>query len=164
MGVHGKHTAASGSGCRFPRDVRLERHAEEVVIARAYVFFFQAEDGIRDVAVTGVQTCALPIYAVAEAAALVNAVITATEVKTLALTSAGVRCADGRLASGTSTDAVVVAATGRGPRCRFGGPLSDLRAGGAPPLRGALGAGVGRRLEGRPRRPPPRPRRAPPPP
>src|SRR5256884_2800690 len=27
-------------------------------------FFFQAEDGIRDVAVTGVQTCALPIYRV----------------------------------------------------------------------------------------------------
>src|SRR6266436_4428092 len=27
------------------------------------IFFFQAEDGIRDVAVTGVQTCALPIYA-----------------------------------------------------------------------------------------------------
>src|SRR2546429_1778026 len=26
------------------------------------VFFFQAEDGIRDVAVTGVQTCALPIW------------------------------------------------------------------------------------------------------
>src|SRR2546429_4791521 len=25
-------------------------------------FFFQAEDGIRDVAVTGVQTCALPIW------------------------------------------------------------------------------------------------------
>src|SRR5256884_9507105 len=28
-------------------------------------FFFQAEDGIRDVAVTGVQTCALPISCVA---------------------------------------------------------------------------------------------------
>src|SRR2546429_476156 len=27
-----------------------------------YFFFFQAEDGIRDVAVTGVQTCALPIF------------------------------------------------------------------------------------------------------
>src|SRR5258708_9286389 len=27
------------------------------------VFFFQAEDGIRDDLVTGVQTCALPIYA-----------------------------------------------------------------------------------------------------
>src|SRR5260370_17699971 len=26
-----------------------------------YVFFFQAEDGIRDSSVTGVQTCALPI-------------------------------------------------------------------------------------------------------
>src|SRR2546425_6143176 len=28
-----------------------------------FVFFFQAEDGIRDKLVTGVQTCALPIYA-----------------------------------------------------------------------------------------------------
>src|SRR2546422_4836503 len=28
-------------------------------------FFFQAEDGIRDVAVTGVQTCALPIWSLA---------------------------------------------------------------------------------------------------
>src|SRR5256884_4257909 len=32
---------------------------------RSGYFFFQAEDGIRDVAVTGVQTCALPIYLVA---------------------------------------------------------------------------------------------------
>src|SRR5687767_15620595 len=28
-------------------------------------FFFQAEDGIRDKLVTGVQTCALPIYGIA---------------------------------------------------------------------------------------------------
>src|SRR6202790_2967656 len=28
----------------------------------AFFFFFQAEDGIRDIIVTGVQTCALPIY------------------------------------------------------------------------------------------------------
>jgi len=27
-----------------------------------FFFFFQAEDGIRDWSVTGVQTCALPIY------------------------------------------------------------------------------------------------------
>src|SRR6266542_2847070 len=27
-----------------------------------YLFFFQAEDGIRDATVTGVQTCALPIF------------------------------------------------------------------------------------------------------
>src|SRR5437868_13420062 len=32
--------------------------------AIALVFFFQAEDGIRDRNVTGVQTCALPIYRV----------------------------------------------------------------------------------------------------
>src|SRR3712207_7727797 len=32
---------------------------EEIII-----FFFQAEDGIRDIGVTGVQTCALPIFQV----------------------------------------------------------------------------------------------------
>src|SRR5688572_31677969 len=31
-----------------------------------FFFFFQAEDGIRDLTVTGVQTCALPIYAMRE--------------------------------------------------------------------------------------------------
>src|SRR5256884_5217216 len=46
--------------------------------SESVVFFFQAEDGIRDVAVTGVQTCALPIshYSledrIAEAYALVK--------------------------------------------------------------------------------------------
>src|SRR5437762_6195582 len=30
-----------------------------------FFFFFQAADGIRDTSVTGVQTCALPIYGVA---------------------------------------------------------------------------------------------------
>src|SRR5205823_11427571 len=32
-----------------------------------FIFFFQAEDGIRDKLVTGVQTCALPIYQFAPA-------------------------------------------------------------------------------------------------
>src|SRR3712207_126220 len=32
-----------------------------VVVAGYVFFFFQAEDGIRDIGVTGVQTCALPI-------------------------------------------------------------------------------------------------------
>src|SRR5699024_2870063 len=31
-----------------------------------FIFFFQAEDGIRDRNVTGVQTCALPIYETVE--------------------------------------------------------------------------------------------------
>src|SRR2546430_9903286 len=33
--------------------------------ALASLFFFQAEDGIRDLTVTGVQTCALPIFVAA---------------------------------------------------------------------------------------------------
>src|SRR3712207_2291941 len=39
-------------------------NAEESAAERRRVvfFFFQAEDGIRDIGVTGVQTCALPIY------------------------------------------------------------------------------------------------------
>src|SRR2546430_12130599 len=32
-----------------------------ITLAFLFVFFFQAEDGIRDLTVTGVQTCALPI-------------------------------------------------------------------------------------------------------
>src|SRR5947209_1519128 len=34
----------------------------------SFVFFFQAEDGIRDIGVTGVQTCALPICGLGGAA------------------------------------------------------------------------------------------------
>ena len=37
---------------------------EKELISKEYImkfFFFQAEDGIRDYDVTGVQTCALPI-------------------------------------------------------------------------------------------------------
>src|SRR2546430_13197137 len=33
------------------------------VVRSIRIFFFQAEDGIRDLTVTGVQTCALPISA-----------------------------------------------------------------------------------------------------
>src|SRR5262249_60085103 len=41
----------------------------------SFIFFFQAEDGIRDWSVTGVQTCALPIFhALAEGAAAADVV------------------------------------------------------------------------------------------
>src|SRR3712207_1978754 len=33
-----------------------------MVMMSGIIFFFQAEDGIRDIGVTGVQTCALPIW------------------------------------------------------------------------------------------------------
>src|SRR5207249_10713710 len=44
--------------------IALERRIglETQVIVIVSIFFFQAEDGIRDRNVTGVQTCALPIY------------------------------------------------------------------------------------------------------
>src|SRR5256886_12466839 len=46
------------------------------VVARVnsnFFFFFQAEDGIRDLTVTGVQTCALPIFAYAAPSAFQKA-------------------------------------------------------------------------------------------
>src|SRR5205809_4891811 len=45
------------------RRARWEKSWHGVMTRTLYwVFLFQAEEGIRDVAVTGVQTCALPIY------------------------------------------------------------------------------------------------------
>jgi iron complex transport system ATP-binding protein len=80
-------------------------------------------------------------------AAMVNAVITVTEVKTATLMAAGVRCAEGHAATGTSTDAVVIAATERGRRCDFGGPISDLGALVARVTRDALERGVRRWID-----------------
>ena len=77
-----------------------------------------------------------------EPAALVNLALTVTEVKALVLAEAGLRCADGRPASGTSTDAVVVAATGRGRPVRFGGPISEAGWLVANVARRAIGDGV----------------------
>jgi adenosylcobinamide amidohydrolase len=80
-------------------------------------------------------------------AAMVNLVMTVTEIKTALLLDAGVKSVDGHPATGTSTDAVVVAATGRGLRCRFGGPISELGWVVARAARQALGTGVRRWLE-----------------
>src|SRR2546425_12516703 len=43
------------------------------VLVRPVFFFFQAEDGIRDKLVTGVQTCALPIFVDGAACFVVDA-------------------------------------------------------------------------------------------
>ena len=83
-----------------------------------------------------------------EPAALVNLVVTLTEVKALVLAEAGLSC-DGQPASGTSTDAVVVAATGRGRALRFGGPISDAGWVVARAARTALTDGVRAWLEER---------------
>src|SRR5690554_4988855 len=39
-----------------------KRYKSKFFMFFIFFFFFQAEDGIRDADVTGVQTCALPIY------------------------------------------------------------------------------------------------------
>src|SRR5438093_7240991 len=45
-----------------------------------FFFFFQAEDGIRDWSVTGVQTCALPIFALNDANIFENGILDAFNV------------------------------------------------------------------------------------
>src|SRR5256885_7139212 len=54
---------STNTGCATrrvaPRPGRRPRPGSKM--PTSYVFFFQAEDGIRDYKVTGVQTCALPI-------------------------------------------------------------------------------------------------------
>jgi iron complex transport system ATP-binding protein len=57
-------------------------------------------------------------------AALVNAVITATEVKTQTILAQGTYTPEGHLATGTSTDAIVVACTGRGQPLPYAGPAT----------------------------------------
>src|SRR5256886_2197053 len=42
------------------RRISCQARAEKLIV-HSFFFFFQAEDGIRDLTVTGVQTCALPI-------------------------------------------------------------------------------------------------------
>src|SRR2546429_5177494 len=63
-------------------------------------FFFQAEDGMRDVAVTGVQTCALPISPVSSAVSAaarrerVSDGATTSSMKPSRVAAAAVRCSD----------------------------------------------------------------------
>jgi adenosylcobinamide hydrolase len=59
-------------------------------------------------------------------AALLATVQVATEAKTLALLEAGVRTPEGDIATGTSTDALAIGHTGRGPRVEYAGPVTAL--------------------------------------
>ncbi len=59
-------------------------------------------------------------------AAMVNVVITATEAKTHFLLENEVRTPERHLATGTSTDAVVVACTGRRDLLAYGGPATRV--------------------------------------
>ena len=59
-------------------------------------------------------------------AAMVNAVITATEAKTRAMFQADIRLPDGNMATGTTTDAIVIACTGRGKLLTYAGAATSL--------------------------------------
>src|SRR5256885_8449313 len=54
-----------------------------------FFFFFQAEDGIRDYKVTGVQTCALPIYRISNLAQLERKTLVRIAVSVLFVLSLG---------------------------------------------------------------------------
>jgi iron complex transport system ATP-binding protein len=77
-------------------------------------------------------------------AAAVNGVITATEAKVAALAEAKVVTTDGEPATGTVTDAVVVAWSDRGPVVEYLGPLSPAGWLVARAVRRAVGEGIGR--------------------
>src|SRR3712207_7023316 len=63
MRVRSEQTAALPLSGTAPADVALGTFSHQ-----DGAFFFQAEDGIRDIGVTGVQTCALPIFGLARRA------------------------------------------------------------------------------------------------
>ncbi len=60
------------------------------------------------------------------AAAMVNAIITATEAKTAVLHERGLLSPAGAPVTGTSTDAIVIASTGKGHVHAYAGPVSPV--------------------------------------
>src|SRR6266542_2842762 len=60
--LRGFERAAAREGGQPPEELPLLRRQELVAPADRRAFCLQAEDGIRDATVTGVQPCALPIW------------------------------------------------------------------------------------------------------
>src|SRR5689334_25387461 len=79
-----------------------------------YTFFFQAEDGIRDGTVTGVQTCALPIWR------RTTACSTATSPSTCAAYSTACGKRRGGSAAGGGSSVSPPASSGRSEERRVG--------------------------------------------
>jgi iron complex transport system ATP-binding protein len=92
--------------------------------------------GIRDPVAAGVtppatlQPGTINLIVLVDAAldpgALVNAALTATEAKVAVLQEHCVRTAAGAAATGTATDALVIACTERGPRLTYAGPATPV--------------------------------------
>lgn len=75
-------------------------------------------------------------------AALVNAVITVTETKVAVMHQARIRTASGEAATGTATDAIVVACTDRGATLPYAGPVTPVGWLIGRAVRRAVGQGV----------------------
>lgn len=75
--------------------------------------------------------------------ALNEALAIAVEAKALAVYEGGVRTANGAPATGTSTDAIAVACTGRGERQRYAGAVTPAGFAVATVVREAVGRGLG---------------------
>jgi adenosylcobinamide amidohydrolase len=109
--------------------VVVERDAATTVIAVVTLGVSNPEAaGITETAPSKPST--INIIVVADAcltqAARVNAIVTATEAKTLALIESGLCAPHGGFASGTSTDSIVIATTEGGVRYEYAGPISPL--------------------------------------
>jgi len=121
--------------------VAVERDAATTVVVVATVgVSHPAASGITEAA--RVEASTINIIVVADAcltpAARVNAVITTTEAKTLALIERDLRAPHGGFASGTGTDSIVIASTERGARYEYVGPISPLGASIARAVRRAI--------------------------
>src|ERR1039457_3976137 len=90
-------------------------------------FFFQAEDGIRDYKVTGVQTCALPIFPCEPAKTAIVGSNSCTDFCTL---SASLKATYGGLQTTKSKSLRTVRSTGA-PRPRLNSSLGKLGVGGS---------------------------------
>lgn len=75
-------------------------------------------------------------------AARVNLVLTATEAKTLVLVENDLRAPHGGYATGTGSDALVIASTQRGARFDYGGPLTPIGAAVGRAVRRAVQQGL----------------------
>src|SRR5206468_7194413 len=120
------------------RGVLPERRARAVVF-----FFFQAEDGIRDLIVTGVQTCALPISRRARGA---QCPVPLSPGPTLRATRASRRGGDPRAAAASRGRAVRRSEERRvGKECRSGwcGEQGERSARRSERARRRVGAGGG---------------------
>src|SRR5215203_2552171 len=146
-----------------------------VISVFLFFFFFQAEDGIRDIGVTGVQTCALPISPPDPPQMQIRLPSSTSATFTVrppggrrgarspAARARARRGTAGRPAGAPAPRAGGAAAPGGGPRGRAGtAPLVQrlaAAAGRRPPPRAAAPAPVARRSAAHRRRWPP-PRRA----